>query len=86
MATQIRQERFAQTHAGVTSVAQATKGGLIETRGHEEWKQWLEEDWQDHLETLQRYVCELLIKNQKLRMALTVAGEQELGYGDVIKL
>jgi hypothetical protein len=86
MATQKRQEQSAQALAGVTSVEQTTKGGLIETRGHEEWKQRLEEDWQDHLETLQKYVCELLIKNQKLRMALMVADRPERGFGDAIKL
>ena len=86
MATQLRREQFAQTHAGVTSARQTKEGALIEIRVHEEWKQRLEEDWQDHLETLQKYVCELLIKNQKLRMALSVAGERERGYGDAIKL
>jgi hypothetical protein len=86
MATQLRQEQFAQTNAEVTRPEQTAKGGFFETRGHEEWKQRLEEDWQDHLETLQKYVCELLIKNQKLRMALSVAGELERRYGDAIKL
>jgi hypothetical protein len=53
---------------------------LIERRGHEEWKRGLEEDWQSHLETLQKCVCELLLKNQQLRMALT-ANEPERGHG-----
>jgi hypothetical protein len=32
--------------------------------------QSIDETWQGHLETLQQYVCELLAKNQQLRMAL----------------
>jgi hypothetical protein len=86
MATQKRQEQSAQAPAGVIFAQQSSNGELSEMQGHEVWKQRLEEDWQDHLETLQRYVCELLIKNQKLRMALRVAGEPQRGYGNAIKL
>ena len=86
MATQKRQERSSQTLAEVTFAEQSSKAEPFEMHGQEVWKQRLEEDWQDHLETLQRYVCELLIKNQKLRMALMVAGEPERGYGNAIKL
>jgi len=35
------------------------------------------EEWQDHLRSLQRWICELLIKNQELRMALESATAQE---------
>jgi len=35
------------------------------------------EEWQDHLRSLQQWVCELLIKNQELRMALESATAQE---------
>jgi hypothetical protein len=86
MATQKRQKRSNQVLAETTFAGQSSKAEAIEMHGQEVWKQRLEEDWQDHLETLQRYVCELLIKNQKLRMALMVAGEPERGYGNVIKL
>ena len=86
MATQKRQEQSAHALPGVTFAQQYSKEELFEVHGHEVWKQRLEEDWQDHLETLQRYVCELLIKNQKLRMALIVAGEPQRGYGNAIKL
>jgi hypothetical protein len=34
------------------------------------------EEWQDDLRSLQQWVCELLIKNQKLRMALESATAQ----------
>ncbi len=86
MATQKRQKRSSQALAEATLAEQSSKGEPFEMHGQEVWKQRLEEDWQDHLETLQRYVCELLIKNQKLRMALMVAGEPKRGYGNAIKL
>ncbi len=37
----------------------------------------IEEAWQGHLETLQQQVCELLLKNQQLRMALITANAPE---------
>jgi hypothetical protein len=76
MATQKREQHFARMTPRVISFEQRMKMALIERRGHEEWKRGLEEDWQSHLETLQKCVCELLLKNQQLRMALT-ANEPE---------
>lgn len=70
VATQKLQPHFAQRKSGVISLEQRTKWVLIETRGHEEWRQGLEEDWQKHLDTLQKYVRELLLRNQQVRMAL----------------
>ena len=86
MATEMRQEHFAQTNSGVFSPEQRTKRALIERSGYEEWKQKLEDDWQSHLETLRHYVGELLPKNERLRMALTTATEPKRGYGDAINL
>jgi hypothetical protein len=86
MAARNHQEHFAQAHSGIVSHEENTKRALIERSGHEEWKQRLEEDWQSHLETLQKYVCELLIKNQKLRTALSSANEPRRDYRDAIKL
>jgi hypothetical protein len=83
VATQKLQQHFAQTKSGVISSEQRTKRVLIERRGHEEWKQGLEEDWQRHLETLQKYVRELLLRNRQLRMALP-ANEPGRGHGDAI--
>ena len=56
---------------------------LIERRGHEEWKRGLEEDWRNHLETLQKYVCVFLLENQQLRLALT-ADEPERRHREAI--
>ncbi len=78
MAIQRRQEHFAQMNSGVIAPERA----LIERHGHEEWTQRIEAAWQGHLETLQQYVCELLLKNQQLRMALMEANEPEPGRGD----
>ncbi len=82
MATQIQHEQFAQPNARIFSTEQSSKGELFERHGHEVGKQKLDEDWQNHLETLQKYVCELLIKNQKLRMALKATNVPQRKDGD----
>jgi len=56
MATQKREDLFAQTNSGAISPDQRTKRPLTERQRHEEWKQRVEEDWQNHLETLQQCV------------------------------
>lgn len=73
MAIQRRREHFAQTNSGAITPEQSTERAFIERHGHEEWKQRIEASWQGHLETLQQCVCELLLKNQQLRMALMAA-------------
>lgn len=47
--------------------------------------QVLEEEWQERLRFLEQWVCELLIKNQQLRMSLESAKVREQGgrYGNV---
>lgn len=50
--------------------------------GHEDWTLEMEEVWQGHIESLQLCVCELLLKNQELRMALMATKEQEVNYGN----
>ena len=39
------------------------------------------QEWQDELRSLQQWVCELLIKNQQLRMALMEMKAKEPGSG-----
>ena len=58
MATQKRQGLFAQTNSGAIPPERRTNRPLTERHGHEEWRQRIEEDWQNHLETLQQYLCE----------------------------
>ena len=67
------QEHFAHTSSGTIVKKQDTERTLAERRGHEEWTQGIEQAWQGHLDTLQECVCQLLVKNQQLRMALTTA-------------
>ena len=86
MATQKRQELFAQTNSGAISPEQRTKRPLVERHGHEEWKQRIEGDWQNHLETLQRYMCELVRKNRQLKTALVTSNEPKRRYGNAINL
>jgi hypothetical protein len=76
MATHQRQELVAQTHAEVVvPLEQRSKSPSTERARHEQWERRIEEDWQMHLETLQQCICELLIKNQRLRMELMVAAD-----------
>jgi len=35
-----------------------------------------QEEWQDRLRSLEKYICELLIENQRLRMSLTSTESQ----------
>ena len=67
MAMRKRQQHFVQTNSGVIAPEQRTKRAPVARLGHEEWKQKLEADLRSHLETLQKCVCELLLKNQQLR-------------------
>lgn len=64
MATRMRQEHFAPSNSGALPLKQCTGRALTENRAHEEWMLRMEEAWQGHLETLQQYVRELVIKNQ----------------------
>jgi len=86
MAAQKRQGLFAQANSGAIAPPRWKKRSLAEGHGHEEWKQRIEEDWQNHLETMQKYVSELVRKNQQLRTALTTANEPKRRYGNAINL
>jgi len=85
-ASQMGREHFAQTNSGAFALQQSRETTLAEAHGHEEWMQRIEEAWQGHLETLQQCVCELLLKNQQLRMELTAADKSGRGYQDARNL
>jgi hypothetical protein len=74
---QRRQEHFAQTTFGIIAPDQDTEKVLIEKYRHEERSREIEEAWKGHLSILQRYVCDLLLENQQLRMKLVAANEPE---------
>ena len=86
MATQRRQAHFAQRNSEAIAIEENADKAHIEQHGHEEWTQRIEEAWQGHLETLQQYLCELLLKNQQLRMALIAANEPARRNGDATNL
>jgi hypothetical protein len=70
MATQQHQELFVQTHADTIEPVQRLRSASAAGMRHEEPDRGLEEEWPECLRSLQRCICELLIKNQQLRMAL----------------
>ena len=89
IAAQKRGEHLTQTtqaNSGAIWAEQGVKKAVSERHAHEDWKQRTEADWQRHLETLQQCVCELLLKNQQLRVSLMAADERERGYRDAIGL
>lgn len=72
-----REEHFAQTKSGAIaqSKTRAKEHSLTDT-------DIKKEAWQGHLKNLQRYVCELLLQNQELRLALIAVNGPERGHGD----
>jgi hypothetical protein len=84
------QQSFAQIHGGpVPRLQRSTNPPVAGSRQEQPNQQpnWeLEEEWQDRLRSLQQWICELLIKNQQLRMSLalaTAAGGREPGDRNV---
>ena len=72
MNTEQRQKPFGDATAGSVTRLQRLASRVIAGPQYEEPAQRPEE-WQDHLRGLQQWVCELLIKNQELRLALESA-------------
>jgi hypothetical protein len=81
------QESFVQAYGGpVPRLQRSTNTSVAGSRfeqPHLHANRELEEEWQDRLRSLQQWICELLIKNQQLRMSLELATAAELrGPGD----
>ena len=76
MDSEQRQKPFGKATAGFNTPLQRVAIRVIAGPQYEEPTQG-PDDWQDHLRSLQQWVCELLIKNQELRMALESATAQE---------
>ncbi len=83
MATQQRQEPFTACSARTGSLEHGSTGSSAEMQRHEHWETRSDEERQGHIESLQQYVCELLIKNQQLRMALMTTIDPERRKHDV---
>jgi hypothetical protein len=73
MTTQQRQEPFGQAPADTIASLQRLMIAPVSGLWHEQSDPRLEEQWQDRLRTLQQWICELLFKNQQLRMSLAAA-------------
>jgi hypothetical protein len=78
--------QITQTNSGAILPGRGAKMAQDERHGQEAWRQRMEEDWQRHFERLQQYVCDLLLKNQQLRMALMAADERERVYRKSVNL
>jgi len=59
-------------HQHQESFAQAAAGSTLPDRVREE-------EWQERLRCAQQWICDLLIKNQQLRMSLESARARERG-------
>jgi hypothetical protein len=81
MDTEQRQKPLGIATAGSNTRVQHLGSRVIAGPQYEEPARGPEE-WQDRLRSLEQWVCELLIKNQKLRMALESATTQEKGTRD----
>ena len=82
MPNQIGEGRFARSNSRAIAPKQST-GKVFTTRhSHEEWMQRIEDTWRGQLETLQQCMCELLVKNQRLRIAPRAVDEPKRGYRD----
>jgi len=79
---QRRQDHLAETNSGIIAHRQSTERALAERHGHEVWAQGIEQAWHGHLESLQQCLCELLLKNQQLRMALKAVNGAQRGDPD----
>jgi hypothetical protein len=76
ISTEQRQNRFGNGAAGsITPFRRLASRPIAEP--HCEESAPMQEEWQNHLSTLRQLVCELLIKNQELRLALESAIAQE---------
>jgi len=80
VARQVRQEHLAQLNSGTIALKQTTERELPGRHANEEWMRSMEKDWQGHLEMLQEQMCELLLRNQPLRMALNAANKAKEEY------
>ena len=81
MTAEQRHKPFGNAIAGSITPLQSLASRFIAPPQDEEPARGPEE-WHDHLRSLQQWVCELLIKNQELRMALELATAQEVDRQD----
>lgn len=73
MAAQQRQDHPIQPSRGNLGSMQTLTSTSAASWQQQKWRQEQEKEWESHLRSLQQCICELLIKNQKLRESLTSA-------------
>ena len=73
MAAQQRQEPFAQALAGPLAPVERGTSATVAGARAEQPEKVSEEEWQERLRGLQQLICELLIKNEQLRISLESA-------------
>jgi hypothetical protein len=81
MDTEQRQKPLGNATAGSNTRVQHLGSRVIAGPQYEEPARGPEE-WQDRLRSLEQWVCELLIKNQKLRMAAGICDNATEGKQD----
>lgn len=83
MATHQRHEPFTASSVRTGSLEHGSTGSSAELQRNDHWETRNDAERQGHIESLQQYVCELLIKNQQLRMALMATIDPERRKHDV---
>lgn len=73
MAVQHRQDHPTHLAHCDSGRMQGLTGASVVAWQQQKWRQEQEKEWDSHLRSLQQCICELLIKNQKLRDSLTSA-------------
>ena len=88
MPAEQRHEPFAQPRAGTSlterRLTDELSAGLRHAQRDKAQKEerGLEAEWQEKLRSLEQWICELLIKNQRLRMSLEPTMTSERGDRD----
>jgi hypothetical protein len=75
MSTDQRQKPIGKANAGSITPGRLSRYVVSESQGKE--LEAGQEEWRDRLRSLEQWICELLIKNQQLRMALESAAAPE---------
>jgi hypothetical protein len=73
MAARLRHDPHTQLPHGRMEPAQNWTSACVAAWQQQKWCQEQENEWEDHLQSLQQCMRELLIKNQQLRVSLTSA-------------
>jgi hypothetical protein len=73
MGAQQRQYPLTQSPPGDIEPAQSLACVSAAGWQQQRWRQEQEKEWEGHLRNLQQCICELLIKNQQLRVSLMSA-------------